>query len=159
MENRKVVEIERVINGTSIRVRKSVENGEKVEAVINDLLGDLGQTKMQEQITSQASVAQAQSMISPMPSMSAELAEYPQLENAPRSYKVGDAVVEVLNPEKSKWAAVPRAVKEIRERLTSIGVIGITDSKRFDKIMRDLNTQGRVKREKIDKVYKYYTVQ
>lgn len=159
MSNEKTVEVECVINGTSVRVRRSVAAEENVQGVIKDLLADMGMTK-QEQVISQASVAAVmESEISPMPQMQSDIAENPYLENAPHTYKAGDAAVELLNPAKSKWAASPRTVKEIQERLMSLGIRGVSNIQNFDWVLRSLNNQGKVRREKIDGVYKYYAVQ
>ena len=94
--------------------------------------------------------------ITPMPMMESNLTELPILENAPNSYSSGNAALEILNPNKNNWAAIPRTVREVQEQLIRLGVRGVSNIQNFDRTMRLLNSGGRVRREKIEGTYKYY---
>lgn len=123
----------------------------------------LNQTAGAERMEQPASMSTPMALphgLMPTPQLDASVPELPVLENAPHTYKVGDAIVELLNPEKSLWARQPHLVKEIQDRLVQLGVRGVSDIQSFDGAMRHLLKQGKVRREKnVEGKYQYYLVQ
>lgn len=159
MENKKLtIEVGRIINGANVTLKKEITADEDIQPSIAELCAAL-QTAMGSEIPQTASIAQEVQLphgLTPTPQMDSTLSELPILENPPHTYKPGDAVIEVLSPQKSNWSRQPRTVKEIQTRLIELGLRGVSEIRTFDGVMRRLLKQGRVRREKVNDTYKYY---
>lgn len=162
MNNRKTeLEVERLVNGAKVTLRREISDSEEITPHITELCEELNKLGGIESIQKTASMSMATTLpigLTPAPSLNTNISDMPVLTNAPHSYTAGEAIVEILNPEKSVWAQQPRAVKEMQERLTALGVRGVSNIQNFDSAVRSLHNSGKIRREKIDGAYKYFLV-
>lgn len=156
----KTLEVERLVKGTKVVLRKEITEEDEVAAVVKELTSELNEALGVPAIENIASVAPQfplQDGLAPAPQLLGDMSELPVLINPPHTYSPADAVTEVLNPQTSLWAKQPKTVKEIQQRLMELGVRGIGNPQTFDGLMRRLLSQGKVKRERAEKgPYRYY---
>ncbi|MCK4634679.1 MAG: hypothetical protein KAT37_02280 [Candidatus Aenigmarchaeota archaeon] len=157
----KTLEVERLVKGTKVVLRKEINEGEELATAVKELTSELNEALGVPAIENIASVMPEfplQEGLTPTPQLTEEMRELPVLVNPPHGYSVTEAIVEILDPNRSIWAKEPRAVREVQERLMNIGVRGINNIQNFDSRARDLLKSGKLRREKIDGIYKYYLV-
>lgn len=144
--------------GVSVRVTTELDNIGDIAKTVEELTTAISRGGVQP--IPDAAMAQDQTVISVVPvvDIEGEMLEQPVLQHAPHEYKVADAVIEILDPESSKWAKAPRSRKEVQDKLISMGMRGVTNVQNFDAVMRRLLGQGRLRRELIDGVNRYYYV-
>lgn len=160
-EKKTSLEIESLLKGTKITLKREILEGEDIEPHVTELLDKLnrlGRIVPIEQTASLTPQAVLSEGLEPSPVLNTRIPEMPVLSNPPHTYTVGQAVIELLNPNNSKWASQPRTVKELQERLTSLAVRGVSNIQTFDSVVRGLLKLGKIRREKIDGAYKYYLV-
>lgn len=153
------LEIQGIVKGAKVTLQRDIAEGDAIETNAKELLGELekmGVTPI-EQAASLMQASLPEGLI-PSPVMSAQISEMLVLANPPQSYTVGKAVTEILDPSQSQWALQPKSVKEIQERLTALGVRGVSNLQNFDSVVRQLHKAGKLRREHIEGTYKYYLV-
>lgn len=150
-----------LVNGANLTLRTEVKEKEQLGAVIKQLSEELKKAVGVASIAEVASLAPAiptQLEVAPSPNLLGNVPELAILQNAPNTYAASDAALEVLNPQTSVWAKQAHTVREVQERLMQLGVMGVSNIQNFDRTMRSLQAQGKVRREKVEGVYKYYLV-
>lgn len=144
-------------DGVNVRIVTELDAIEDIAKTVEELTTAI--SKVGVQPLPDAALAQDQPVVrvGPVVDLGA-IPDQPVLQHAPHEYRVPDAVMEVLNPEGSRWAQAPRSRKEVQDKLQSLGVRGVTNVQNFDSAMRSLHGQGRLRRELIDGINKYYFV-
>lgn len=151
------VHVSRIISGNNVLIKTAVEKAEDVPDAVNMLATQMnGISGPVEAIASVSTAIPLPMGVTPSPLLDGNVLSMPILEGAPASYKIGDAVLEILNPNKSAWAQTSRAVAEIQKVLQDIGVRGVSNLQTFDSTVRALLKQGKLRRERVDNVFKYY---
>lgn len=150
------VQISKEIRGANLVLKVSVEKPDQVNSAYAELSKKFEEITKQSELLKVASVSQKNEWVDPMPAVNSSLSDNPILEKAPHSYSPREAILEVLDPNKSNWAKTPKKVSEIQDKLQQLGVRGISNINSFDKSMRDLHGQGKVRREKVDGKFTYY---
>jgi hypothetical protein len=160
MERKFSLEVERRIGVSKVTLRREVTESEDISETIRALNAELDKAVDVNTLSNSASIQPPVSMpfeVSPAPQLiPLNIPEMPQLTNPPHSYPPTEAIDEILDPQKSVWARQPRTTKEIQKHLMDIGVRGVSNIQTLDGRLRSMHGQGRVRREKIDGVYKYY---
>lgn len=146
-------------DGAQVEIEKLCESKDQVKQAIEDMTAMLPVMDIYPQaslsVASQAQIARP----AILPQISSEgVPELPSLSKAPYSYKPGEAAAEILDPRISIWARTPRSVKELQDMLSSLNVQGVSNIANFDSMVRHLVGAGKLKREKIDGVFKYRAV-
>ena len=152
-----IIEVSRTTKDGVVTVRTEVDKQDEITSAINELSKELNERSGLGDVLEKASVQEQRlDSLTPSPRLMTDTREMPLLENPPYGYAPADAVVEILNPKKSKWAMQGRSVKEIQDRLIELGVQGVSSIQTFDGVMRRLLKQGKVRRENVGEIYKYY---
>ena len=162
MERKIVLEVERQIGGTKVTLRKHEIEGEEIAKTIKMLNAELDKVGNIPQISNSASISPEINLplgLTPTPQLNFSVQSMPNLDNPPHTYSPAASIVEILDPQKSTWAREAKTVKEMQQRLLDLGVHGVSNIQNFDWVVRSMLKAGKVKREKIDGVYKYYITQ
>lgn len=159
MERKFSLEVERRIGVSKVTLRGEVTDSEDISETIKALNAELDKSIDVNTVSNSASIQPMVSMplgLSPSPQLTSDVPEMPSLANPPHSYNPVAAIDEILNPQQSIWARQPRGVKEIKQRLIELGVRGVSDQATFDGTVRGMFGAGKIKREKVNGLWKYY---
>lgn len=158
METTINVRAQGIINGVTITLERNVKSREGIAPAVTELseeLMNLGGNKI-EQVASIIPQDSVLNDLQPTVQLNAALPEQATLEGAPADYLPTQAVLEVLDTDKNKWAVKSHSVKEIQKVLMDLGVRGVSNYRNFDSVVRTLMSQGKLRREGPKRHYKYY---